>query len=197
MLEEENHWDEIVSNKGTSEVHLILKHSESKYLLINSTRVNQVIRSHIIKNVEDTPYATFSGDELCRRIVDNQIYRGILLCDSPGMGKSWSLENIARSLQRKLRDRIVVFISLSASSRWAHNNNLHLEEIENCTTLLLKFCCPTNLAFKLLTHHCTQSEMKMEIFFDGFDKVDYVMVPWTTAILRRFADHNENSRVYE
>lgn len=94
----------------------------------------------------------------------------ICICDTPGMGKTLLLANIARHMMENCNKRIIVFIPLATfSTDFEPAHSTPNQDTAILNVLKYTSTCHEN---KVLLRKLIQAKtLQMEIFFDGFDEI--------------------------
>lgn len=180
-LVDDEHWEDLVLASKVP-IHLISMQNKN-YVLEQSTEV-QSIRRSTGSPIEEPgkKEAYITEDKLVSKLLSFQKNQGVLVCDIPGMGKSWLMRSIARRCQLSSNETVVFFVDLPEFAQHLVATN---EQIEFSHTLnfILKFACSTPLAVLLLSHHMLKNQRKIIFILDGFDEIKDTAVETTTLFL--------------
>lgn len=176
------HWPELL-NVAESPIQLITKIND-KYMLIESSCATEAVLKHkrgraeILNRYasEDTLLEKFLGSDS----PDFQKAASVIyVCDMPGMGKSWLLENLARKVQESDPSRCVFFIDISLFCE------VIVDQDQNQSNLLqiLGFVCKSELMSSLLLLMYYKYNLHFYFFFDSFDQVPRQDLQKTVAFI--------------
>ncbi|CAL8124005.1 unnamed protein product [Orchesella dallaii] len=206
LLEDSQHLDQIMNKHRHPSFTLLKYHNGVYFEWITSKGYNKMIKNHL-ENV------SVSEDELINDFLQKDQNQPILIADSPGMGKTTILHNIANKLILKCPTKIVKFYTLPefvANLPSVRNRN-NLEN-SNCAESNAKLVDRVIAIFSerdkgpsfyntlvealLLSRVDNTPVTTMELIFDGFDECD--LEQWANAdcVIRIVEQDIKNVRMW-
>lgn len=182
-LDDDEDWEDL-EFVCESPLHLICK-EECGFVLQKTTKVTDVLQ-HNVSTESKSKKAFIPEDSFVDQLVSDYGSQGALICDVPGMGKTWLMQSLAFKLYAKLENCIVFFINLAAfGNKLCHviselsDNIIKTQALQ----LVLDFACTSRLAFQLMHRYAISSWLKMMFVFDGYDEINQASIDCITLIL--------------
>lgn len=139
-----------------SPIHLVSREGEH-FMLKRSSKITENVLESTLK-VRREKDAFISEDEFVDQILGEESSRGALVCDVPGMGKTWLMQTIATKLQMKSDKSVVIFVSLSPFGKFLRGQNNQLSvDGSDILKYILKYSCSSNLVVVLLLELARQN----------------------------------------
>lgn len=172
-LEDEEDWNDLqVASKHP--IHLVAKEGNN-YLLQRSTKVTPELRRYVLD--QDTNKKSYiSEDQFVDRLLSST--EGALLCDIPGMGKTWFL----RTLATKISARAATFF-IDLPSFCEHMIKHNSPDID-ILMFTLEYVYRSKLAASVCSEYTARNKVKTVFLFDAFDEVHAHYVETTTCFLK-------------
>lgn len=184
-LGDDDDWDDLVTI-AKAPIHLVKLEGED-YVLMRSSEISSTICSNIL-NEERKKSAYISEDTFVKQLSSDE--KGSLICDIPGMGKSWMLENLARKLRdlQQVGAAHVFFVKLSEFSN--HLGETHEAPVKHDALIfVLEYVLKSKLASHILSRRMQiNGDIKGIFFLDGFDEVAENQVQKPTSFLKHLND---------
>ncbi len=121
----------------------------------------------------------------------------VCILDTPGMGKTFLLSNLARRMTENYDGRISVFIPLTTFSEEIYASFQNTTgEPEASLILVLKYVSPSQQNTELLLKLVKAELLWMEIFFDGFDEISGEKIDLTKQVIRSIKTSLKNVNIY-
>lgn len=150
--------------------------SNTTYYYLQRTKGNsKLINSWLSGRAgNDSPYTAEA--DVVKGIIDGDLGNGICICDSPGMGKSFLLAHLARSLSTEEKFSHLIFLNGTEFATVFTNQPLNgdtedttsTEDVLTCVLLSKSY---TNFAAVLLKQAIINGRAKLFICIDGIEQV--------------------------
>lgn len=139
-------WDDMTLVCKTP-IHLVFK-EDQQYVLQCTTKVTDILRRHC-KPQSRSEDAYISEEDFIIKFFCNRDNKVVLLCDVPGMGKSWLMESLARLLKKKSSNVHIFLIQLPSFSTYLAKFD-KLKKQKDALKLVFEFQFSSKLAQSLL-----------------------------------------------
>lgn len=93
-----------------------------------------------------------------------------LICDVPGMGKTWLMESLVRSIRNDSHDSLVFYIQLSPFSQFLAET-VNSTDAEDVLDVLFEYVLNSTLSRKLWGQQCNKNDIHLTVVLDGFDEI--------------------------
>lgn len=195
-LDDDEDWDDMILAAKVP-IHMVLKEGEH-FVLLRTTQVTDVLRSHSTNNKSTNKDAYISEEQLAIQVLSESKFNGALICDVPGMGKTWLMENLSRILQGMSVNLLVLFIQLSSFSKSLRDDNgvpFQTDPIKHVfKSVYSSTRFPSTLLHTLLEQQCRGSSISLVVLLDGFDEIRDDYVDRTTKFIQKL-NNKQNIRV--
>lgn len=180
-LDDDEDWDDLMI-VSKAPIHLICKEG-TDYVLHMSSKVTDILFKHALtksKSVE----AYVSEDIFVSNFITSSESNGALICDVPGMGKTWLVESLARKLQIKCKN-ISFFVKLSTLSQLLGDLSVTSRK-NNALELVLGHVCSSYLFALIILQQRKMGRSTPSITFclDGFDEIRKELVDKTSMLIK-------------
>lgn len=167
-LEENEDWIEFRKSAKTP-IHLINYEPDgNRFILEDTSAPSDILLKFVSK--EDRVY--FTEDEFVKhQLSEDLVVSNVCICDSPGMGKTLLLANIARCMIEHCTKSIFVFLPLTQFSIDFSPQNISTWNGDTAILNVLKYISTSEQNQKLLLKLIQAKLLQMGIFFDGLDEV--------------------------
>lgn len=180
FLDDEEDWDDLllVTEKP---MHMIKKEGDD-YVLHRSTEVTDTILNHTISRCIDKA-AYISEEDFLNQLEFGSNSKGALLCDIPGMGKTWLMESLCRKFRQETPQALIFLIQLSRLGR-SLDDFQKLPKDGDTLKHMFKIACKSKLSGYILTNFVQTTYTDVVFFLDGFDEIRDSHVSRTTRFLK-------------
>ncbi len=196
FLDEYQDWIELKKKCTKVPIHLMnYEPDQNLYILEDSTAALEILAK--IGSKKQGVY--LSEEEFVQQLLSEDLKASsVCICDTPGMGKTFVLANIARHMSKQNTRTIVVFIQLSTFvddfSVLPYHNTLDQGFVLSNAFKHVSQPFP-NLP-ELLTKLVKAEVIRMEIFFDGFDEIPADKIEWMEQVFLLIKSNLSNVRIY-
>lgn len=175
-------------------IHLINYEAEhNNYILEDSSAALDILRK--VGSKTDRVY--ISEEEFVQQqLSEDSRVSSVCICDTPGMGKTFLLANVARSMAKHCNQRIIAYIPLT---KFPADFSAPLKQASNFETALLnvfKYISSSNETAELLLKLVQADLLTTEIFFDGFDELSSDKIGWMKEFFLLIRLQFSNVRIY-
>lgn len=185
----EETWDDLVELWEETPVHLISKDGDYYVLERTNSKVTDIIIKHVLKNI--TQKDTYmSENQLIDQLMSVRGSRCALLCDVPGMGKSWLMKSLAKKLQKKTGESVVFFVQLASFAKGLVEQRSRNTEFSGLYDML-QYTCRTKLAAHLLLELFKTQNLGFIFILDGFDEISDLYRERTESTLKVLNNHEK------
>lgn len=180
FLEQDEDWDYLVLI-CRSPIHLVCK--EDDYFILQNTTSVSGIRSTgtLIKRKHRNAYT--SENKFVEQLLQETDQAGALICDVPGMGKTWLMQSIAGKLRSKSNNSVVFFLEVAQLGQALSQHNTSTWDSHQALEYLLDYSCNSKLTAKLLNKHAETNCLKLVFLFDGFDEIHSAYMEATRSFI--------------
>ncbi len=183
-------WAELKKISAKVPIHLINYEKDGNHFILEDSSAP----SHILEKVSSQNKRVYMSEEefVQQQLPENSVASSsACICDSPGMGKTFLLANVARLFTKHCPGTIVAFIQLSTFVAEFAKTDPKAGFLN-----VLKCISTSQENAKLLVNLVEAELLRMKIFFDGFDEIPTDGVEWMKQIFLTIKSQLPKVQIY-